>query len=436
MRGSPGRATLAAAVFAVALACAPAALAADRYASPYGDASAAATCPRLDECDIQTAVEDPSVNPGDRIIVFPGVYTLTDPIDTPVGVTIESDEGVGRPILRSNGAVAMIVDTPSVIRNLRIETQDNTTGRALDMTAPSVGERLEVVATGTTGTAVQLRNGALLRDSVAWNRDAAGGIAVTTGGTGADLRNVTAIAAQAGGVALFSSASFGSTQLVTLRNVIGRAPATGVGIQAEDNADATEPDDVEVTVTSSNYSTFTDDEPESDVVLNGTANQTASPAFADAATGNFHQSSNSVTIDAGTVDALLGTLDLDGDARILGSAPDIGADELAPTQSQPPPQVDTFPPDTGIRKGPKRKTPKRKTKFEFGGSEPGVTFECRLDVGSRQGTFESCTSPHKVQGLKRSTKYVFTVRAVDAAGNADPTPADRRWKVTKKKRGK
>jgi hypothetical protein len=97
---------------------------------------------------------------------------------------------------------------------------------------------------------------------------------------------------------------------------------------------------------------------------------------------------------------------------------------------------DSFPPDTGIRKGPQKKTDKRKATFEFGGSEPGVTFECRLDEGLIHGPWVACTSPQRIRGLARRTKYVFAVRAVDASGNADRTPADRRWKVTKRKKKK
>jgi hypothetical protein len=76
------------------------------------------------------------------------------------------------------------------------------------------------------------------------------------------------------------------------------------------------------------------------------------------------------------------------------------------------------------------------TWFKFGGSEPGVKFECRLDQGLTLGPWVACTSPHRIRGLARRTNYVFAVRAVDAAGNPDPTPADRRWKVTKRKRKK
>jgi large repetitive protein len=106
----------------------------------------------------------------------------------------------------------------------------------------------------------------------------------------------------------------------------------------------------------------------------------------------------------------------------------VAASALAQEQYQ-----DGFPPDTGIRKGPKAKTDKRKAKFEFGGSEPGVRFECRVDADLVVGPWLPCTSPYTLRGLARRTKYVFYVRAVDVSGNPDPRPADRRWKVTKKK---
>jgi hypothetical protein len=89
------------------------------------------------------------------------------------------------------------------------------------------------------------------------------------------------------------------------------------------------------------------------------------------------------------------------------------------------------PPETKILKGPQKRTRKRKAKFQFGGSEPGLTFECSLD----ENAFAPCTSPEKFRHLKR-TKHVFAVRAVDAAGNRDPTPADRSWTIKKPKRKK
>jgi hypothetical protein len=104
--------------------------------------------------------------------------------------------------------------------------------------------------------------------------------------------------------------------------------------------------------------------------------------------------------------------------------------ELASSEELPPAaNGDNFPPDTKILKGPRKRTEKRKAKFQFGGSEPGLTFECSLD----EKEFKACDSPEKYRSLKR-TKHEFAVRAVDAAGNRDPTPADRSWSIKKKKK--
>lgn len=368
---------------------------------------------------------DGSVAAGDRVVVLPGTYNLLAPIFPAVPITIEGASGQPVPRLIASGNSAMQVPPGGIARRLYIESSNAGSSRVLDLLNGSLGEQLEVVGTGTSPN-VALVSGATLRDSSAWNRDAVGGSAVVTGGTGADLRNVTAIAPLSGGVGVLSDAAFGDTQSVSLRNVIARGPADGQGIQAADDPGIG--DSVTVTVSSSNYSSLDDDEPEADIVESGPANQTASPAFANAATGNFHQLSNSLTIDAGSVDPLLGELDIDGEARSQGDGPDIGADELTVTPDQTG-ATDNFPPETGIRKGPKKKTFKRNAKIEFGGSEPGVTFECQLDDNG----FEPCTSPDRLRGLTRG-KHVFAVRAVDAAGNRDPTPADRRWKITKKKR--
>jgi DNA-binding beta-propeller fold protein YncE len=90
--------------------------------------------------------------------------------------------------------------------------------------------------------------------------------------------------------------------------------------------------------------------------------------------------------------------------------------------------ADTTPPDTAITKGPKSKTKSPKATFEFSSIEPGSTFECKLD----DGAFEPCTSPHVVKAKKG--KHTFEVRAEDAAGNGDATPATRSWKVKSRKK--
>lgn len=97
---------------------------------------------------------------------------------------------------------------------------------------------------------------------------------------------------------------------------------------------------------------------------------------------------------------------------------------------------DVTPPDTKIDKGPKKKLRSKKARkkvtFEFSADEPGTSFECSVD-----GTaFAPCTSPFKTAGkeIKASQKHTFSVRALDAAGNADPTPSSQSWKLKKLKK--
>jgi hypothetical protein len=88
---------------------------------------------------------------------------------------------------------------------------------------------------------------------------------------------------------------------------------------------------------------------------------------------------------------------------------------------------DTFPPQTSIAKGPRKKTKSKKATFTFTSTEPGSSFECSLD-GAR---FRACTSPMTVT-VKERGKHNFLVRARDAHGNLDTSEAGWSWKVVKK----
>jgi hypothetical protein len=90
----------------------------------------------------------------------------------------------------------------------------------------------------------------------------------------------------------------------------------------------------------------------------------------------------------------------------------------------PPPPADTTPPTSTIDSGPNGSTTSTSATFAFSSSEPNSTFECKLDTGA----FASCSSPKSYSGLDTGS-HSFSVRATDAAGNTDPSPATRMWTI-------
>lgn len=75
-------------------------------------------------------------------------------------------------------------------------------------------------------------------------------------------------------------------------------------------------------------------------------------------------------------------------------------------------------PGTTLTRQPAALTRDRGPAFEFASGFAGARFECRID-GALYG---DCTSPHVEQGLADGS-HRFEVRAKDASGNSDPTPA-------------
>jgi hypothetical protein len=86
--------------------------------------------------------------------------------------------------------------------------------------------------------------------------------------------------------------------------------------------------------------------------------------------------------------------------------------------------VDTTPPQTTIESGPSGPTSDSTPTFTFSSSEPGSSFECRVDAP----TFAPCGPPYTSAPLGDGA-HVFEVRAKDGAGNADPSPASRSFAV-------
>ena len=85
--------------------------------------------------------------------------------------------------------------------------------------------------------------------------------------------------------------------------------------------------------------------------------------------------------------------------------------------------ADRATPDTHIKSFPPSPTKETVAAFRFA-SEGGAAFRCSLDGKP----FRACKSQETYRALAAG-EHRFRVRAVDAAGRADPTPASRSWMV-------
>lgn len=96
--------------------------------------------------------------------------------------------------------------------------------------------------------------------------------------------------------------------------------------------------------------------------------------------------------------------------------PTLIVDNFGPPPKQPGPR-------TKLGKHPRKRTTKRLAKFTFRSDQPGSSFECRLD----RKRFKPCHSPFKRK--VKIGRHVFKVRAINAEGTLDSTPAVFRWRV-------
>lgn len=110
---------------------------------------------------------------------------------------------------------------------------------------------------------------------------------------------------------------------------------------------------------------------------------------------------------------------------VVGVPSEVTDLDLRLTPTAPP---DTTPPDTLITTGPAdgATVTQNSVDFEFTGdpSDDTASFECRLD----DGAFAGCTTPLTLADLSNG-RHTFAVRAIDAAGNIDATPAARSFTV-------
>ena len=89
--------------------------------------------------------------------------------------------------------------------------------------------------------------------------------------------------------------------------------------------------------------------------------------------------------------------------------------------------IDTTLPDSTIDSNPSNPSNSSSASFSFSGTDSGTgvaSFECKLDGGS----FSACSSPQNYSSLSDGG-HTFQARAIDGAGNVDPTPASFTWTI-------
>jgi hypothetical protein len=87
--------------------------------------------------------------------------------------------------------------------------------------------------------------------------------------------------------------------------------------------------------------------------------------------------------------------------------------------------VDLTPPDTQFTSTPPASTGETSATFDFSSTETGSQFERSLDASP----FTPVTGPETIASLSVGS-HTYQVRAIDQAGNVDPTPASYTWTVT------
>jgi hypothetical protein len=112
----------------------------------------------------------------------------------------------------------------------------------------------------------------------------------------------------------------------------------------------------------------------------------------------------------------------DGDYEVLARASDNAGNTLDSAKRTV--TVDNTAPNTSITASPSDPSNDPNPSFSFSSSEGGSSFQCQLDAGG----WSACTSPKSHSGLSAGS-HTFEVRATDAAGNTDASPASYPWTI-------
>lgn len=324
--------TVAGALAAAAI-CAPSASAATQwYASPNG---AGNECSAAKPCKVDFAINYAPA--GAEVIVKPGDYYVLYPIANTNPVTIHGVAGQPKPTLHLGNGIQVRLTGAKLTY---AEIDQPWPGPATLAASNSTFEQVIVRGSPQADCAAAIFDGTM-RDSMVIAQNPTGNAICSQSFQGLNSSsyiNVTAVAHSGTAIQAYASGPTASVSLAVF-NTIAHAGVNGFGLHAW--TDTTTPGArTSMLVAKSNYANSKTTGPDA-LVAAGSNNQSIPPLFVDPANGDYRQKAGSATIDFGASNLQLGPLDVDGDPRTVGGAPDIGADEFVPPApgggSTPPP---------------------------------------------------------------------------------------------------
>jgi hypothetical protein len=313
------------------------AMATVRYAVPGGSASDPNCFAKTSNCSGQRALDVAQTN--DEVIFATGTYDNGSAqlvMNGNPGQDVHGEDAQPPPRIIATNNSSVFHGYADDVSISHFTFENHGTGIGLDVYGGTAGNPVlidNVQAVGAS-TGLQMAFGSAVLSNTSAFANATNGIALFSN-VNATIRGVTALAPANGGVALQQN-GFGSGKLATVRNAILSGGSGGWDLRTGGSLGA--PGSVDI-----DFSNYLNVRNCSGCTLTqGPNSQSIPPVFVDRASGNFHQTIDSPTIDSGEDSTNNGNFDVDGDARKIGPAPDIGADEFVP--GQPPPGVNTTPP--------------------------------------------------------------------------------------------
>ncbi len=300
--------------------------AATRYAGSA--ANGPEPCSQAAPCALTNAVNNAKDN--DEIVVLPGSYTLTAPLNASfrvlnihgllgrAGASTISADGLPH---NGSGVAALGMSTGGRVADLTFtSTQQAVNVRdMIDAVGSVTVERVRILTVDTSGV-VSGGASTVVSDSVISITGNAVGISLWSA-TGAQIWNDTIVATSGTSGTASGIAASGGAATAVIKNSIIRGNHTDLS-----------PGGNPGTTFAVDYSSYGSSPSGGGggIVTAGPHNQTSQPVFVNAGAGDFREAAGSPTIDAGTSGST-GSYDVAGNVRTAGPAPDIGAYEyLAP----------------------------------------------------------------------------------------------------------